>query len=95
MIMPGSHLAGRHPTKEEGANSGLHVGAIPVQGERGCCAIYDGRLWHQIGQNTGGYIDRTTGKPWRMGVFTHFVAAQMRSREPTNPLPRLGNSTAV
>ena len=40
-------------------------------------------------------IDRTTGKPWRMGVFTHFVAAQMRSREPTNPLPRLGNSTAV
>ena len=81
MIVPGSHLSGRHPTKDEAANSGIHIGAIPLQGPRGCCAIYDGRLWHQMGQNTGRFIDRTTGSPWRIGVFTHFVAAQMRSQE--------------
>jgi ectoine hydroxylase-related dioxygenase (phytanoyl-CoA dioxygenase family) len=81
MIVPCSHLAGRHPTKEEAANSGVHVGAIPVQGPAGTCCIYDGRLWHQIGQNTGDFTDRITGKPWRVGVFTHFVAPQMRAQE--------------
>ena len=33
--MPGSHLSGRHPTAEEGANSGIHLGAIPLEGKAG------------------------------------------------------------
>lgn len=34
-----------------------------------------------MGANTGAFTDSTTGKPWRVGVFTHFVAPQMRPQE--------------
>ena len=68
MIMPGSHLSGRHPTAEEGANSGIHLGAIPLEGKAGTLVIYDARLWHQAGLNRGTQIDPILREPWRLCI---------------------------
>lgn len=81
MIMPGSHLSGRHPTAEEGANSGRHLGAIPLVAPAGSCALYDGRLWHQVGANLGTSVDGVSGRPWRLGAFYHYCTPTLRSQE--------------
>ena len=80
MIMPGSHLSGRHPTAEEGANSGIHLGAIPLEGKAGTLVIYDARLWHQAGLNRGTKVDPILREPWRLCIFCPFSAPQMRQQ---------------
>ena len=79
--MCAAHLSGRHPSAEEGAGSGRHLGAIPIVGKAGTCAVYDGRLWHQVGTNSGEDIDPRTGKAWRLAVFMHFCAPFIRMQE--------------
>ena len=66
MIMPGSHLSGRHPTDAEGRNSGVHLGAIPLEGPAGTLVIYDARMWHQSGYNQGTKVDPVLDEPWRL-----------------------------
>ena len=43
--VPGSHLAGRHPTKEEAAEGGKAAGAVPLCAPAGTCIVFDSRCW--------------------------------------------------
>ena len=46
-IVPGSHLAGRHPNIYRDTN----VKTIAAKGPPGCAVITDGRIWHGTGAN--------------------------------------------
>lgn len=46
-IVPGSHLAGRHPDKVLDAD----VETVAAEGPPGCAIITDGRVWHGTGAN--------------------------------------------
>ena len=46
-LVPGSHLAGRHPDKVLDAK----VNTIAAEGPPGCVIITDGRIWHGTGSN--------------------------------------------
>ena len=46
-LVPGSHLAGRHPDKVLDAE----VNTISAEGPPGCAIITDGRIWHGTGAN--------------------------------------------
>ena len=46
-LVPGSHLAGRHPDKVLDAA----VKTIGAEGPAGCAIITDGRIWHGTGAN--------------------------------------------
>ncbi len=81
MIMPGSHLSGRHPSAEEAAGSGVHLGAIPLLCPAGTLVVYDARLWHQSGNNQGAHIDPNLQQPWRVSIFSQFCAPQIRQQE--------------
>ena len=48
-VVPGSHLAGRHPDPARDDN----VTTVAAEGPPGCAIITDGRLWHATGANTG------------------------------------------
>ncbi len=48
-VVPGSHLAGRHPDPARDGN----VATVAAEGPPGCAIITDGRLWHGTGANTG------------------------------------------
>ena len=47
LIVPGSHLFGRHPDKELDQD----IKTISAEGPPGCAIITDGRLWHGTGAN--------------------------------------------
>lgn len=80
-IVPGSHRSGRHPTSDEARNSGVHIGAIPLLGPAGTLCCYDGRLWHQAGENKGACLDHATGTLNRIALFAQISAPIMRQQE--------------
>lgn len=81
MVMPASHLTGRHPTPDEAADSGRHLGAVALTAPAGSLCVYDARLWHQINRNPGTHVDSNTGLPTRLAVFAHMCAPFCRQRE--------------
>lgn len=48
-IVPGSHMAGRHPDPER--DKGIET--VAAEGPPGCAIITDGRVWHGTGANIG------------------------------------------
>ena len=79
-VTPGSHLSGRLPTPEE-ANDHALASAVPLECKAGTCVVYDARLWHGTGLNSGGVHDRETGLDWRLGIFTMYCAPWARQAE--------------
>lgn len=70
LLVPGSHLAGRHPTKDEAKEGGKAVGAVPLCAPAGTCIVFDSRCWHMSGsypgveeekEDTGCESDKGTG----------------------------------
>ena len=53
LLVPGSHLAGRHPTKDEAKNGGKAAGAVPLCAPAGTCIVFDSRCWHMSGSYSG------------------------------------------
>jgi ectoine hydroxylase-related dioxygenase (phytanoyl-CoA dioxygenase family) len=82
-LVPGSHLAGRHPTKHEAEEGGKAAGAIDLCAPAGTCIVFDSRCWHMSGamvENTS-WRDERSGKPWRLGAFYNYVAPMIRQNE--------------
>ncbi|MEV5778335.1 phytanoyl-CoA dioxygenase family protein [Streptomyces antimycoticus] len=69
-VLPGSHVAGRPPVKDE-AKAARTVAAT---GPAGSLLFMDGRLWHRAGVNT------TVGTT-RRGVFAHYCLPFIRPQE--------------
>ncbi len=69
MVVPGSHLYGRHPEKELDKN----IKPIAAEGPPGCAIITDGRLWHGTGANV-------TNEP-RIAIIITFCGPQYRPQE--------------
>ena len=69
MVVPGSHLYGRHPDK----NLDIDIKPIAAQGPPGCAIITDGRLWHGTGANI-------TEEP-RIAIIITFCGPQYRPQE--------------
>ncbi len=69
MVVPGSHLFGRHPEKELDTN----IKPIAAEGPPGCAIITDGRLWHGTGANV-------TKEP-RIAIIITFCGPQYRPQE--------------
>ena len=69
MVVPGSHLYGRHPDK----NLDSHIKPIAAEGPPGCAIITDGRLWHGTGANL-------TEEP-RIAIIITFCGPQFRPQE--------------
>ena len=69
MVVPGSHLYGRHPEK----NLDSHIKPIAAEGPPGCAIITDGRLWHGTGANI-------TEVP-RIAIIITFCGPQFRPQE--------------
>ena len=80
MVVPGSHLAGRLPTPAESTDHTVAT-AIPLEAPKGSCVVYDARLWHGTGVNDGSIVDKPTGLPWRLGIFTLYCAPWARPQE--------------
>ena len=53
LLVPGSHLAGRHPTKDEAKEGGKAAGAVPLVAPAGTCIVFDSRCWHMSGAFAG------------------------------------------
>eukprot|EP01043_Picozoa_sp_COSAG02_P008996 COSAG02_NODE_298_length_25350_cov_48.266999_29_plen_427_part_00 len=53
LLVPGSHLAGRHPTKEEAKEGGKAAGAVALCAPAGTCIVFDSRCWHMSGSYEG------------------------------------------
>lgn len=68
-IVPGSHLAGRQPDPARDQD----VATIGAVGPAGSAMVFDGRLWHGTGANTGNRR--------RMGLLTTFCGPQFRPQE--------------
>jgi hypothetical protein len=49
LLVPGSHLAGRHPTKKEAQEGGKAAGAVSLCAPAGTCIVFDSRCWHMSG----------------------------------------------
>ena len=69
LIVPGSHLFGRHPDKK--LDKGIQT--ISAQGPPGCAIITDGRLWHGTGANVS-HQDR-------LAILITFCGPQFRPQE--------------
>jgi len=69
MVVPGSHLYGRHPEKKLDSDIKL----IAAEGPPGCAIITDGRLWHGTGANI-------TEEP-RIAIIITFCGPQFRPQE--------------
>ena len=87
LLVPGSHLAGRHPTKAEALDGGKAAGAVSLTAPAGSCIVFDSRCWHMSGgfsvsdAESTRWSEPTTGKPWRMGVFMNYVPPIIRQNE--------------
>ena len=68
-LVPGSHLYGRWPYKEEDKETETIAGAGPA----GTAMVFDGRTWHGTGANV-------TDRP-RLGLLTTFIGPQFRQME--------------
>ena len=69
LIVPGSHLFGRHPDKILDKD----IATISAEGPPGCAIITDGRLWHGTGANI-------TQKN-RLALLITFCGPQFRPQE--------------
>ena len=69
LIVPGSHLFGRHPNKELDKD----IETISAEGPPGCAIITDGRLWHGTGANVS--------KLDRLAILITFCGPQFRPQE--------------
>ena len=94
-VTPGSHLSGRLPTPEEANNHAL-ASAVALECRAGTCVVYDARLWHGTGLNSGGVLNRETGLDWRLGIFTMYCAPWARQAENVamGALPEVPHSAA-
>jgi ectoine hydroxylase-related dioxygenase (phytanoyl-CoA dioxygenase family) len=70
-IIPGSHRLNRQP--DYLAGEGNEVG-IPVCAPAGSVMIFDGRLWHQTGENT-------TESEHRRGILNYYCRAYVRQQQ--------------
>ena len=68
-IVPGSHLKGRQPDHARDGD----LPTIAATGPAGSAMVFDGRLWHGTGANTG--------NSRRMGLLTTFCGPQLRPQE--------------
>jgi ectoine hydroxylase-related dioxygenase (phytanoyl-CoA dioxygenase family) len=68
-VVPGTHLSGAYPEKENQQRYGI----VQPEARAGTLLVFDGRLWHGNGQNTGG--------PDRIGILSTFCAPQFRQQE--------------
>ena len=69
LIVPGSHLFGRHPDK----NIDKNIETISAEGPPGCAIITDGRVWHGTGANIS--------KEERLAILITFCCPQFRPQE--------------
>ena len=69
LIVPGSHLFGRHPDK----NIDKDIQTISAEGPPGCAIITDGRVWHGTGANIT--------KKDRLVIIITFCGPQFRPQE--------------
>lgn len=69
LLVPGSHLYGRHPNKKIDKD----IKPIAAEGPPGCAIITDGRLWHGTGAN----ISDTD----RLAILITFCGPQFRPQE--------------
>jgi ectoine hydroxylase-related dioxygenase (phytanoyl-CoA dioxygenase family) len=69
LIVPGSHLFGRHPDK----NIDKNIKTISAEGPPGCAIITDGRVWHGTGANIS--------KEERLAILITFCGPQFRPQE--------------
>jgi ectoine hydroxylase-related dioxygenase (phytanoyl-CoA dioxygenase family) len=68
-VVAGSHLTGAHPSQEDQSTYPI----IQPEAEAGTLMVFDGRLWHGTGANTGNSD--------RLGVLTTFCSPQFRQQE--------------
>tara|TARA_B110000116_G_scaffold235210_1_gene220177 strand:- start:2612 stop:3607 length:996 start_codon:yes stop_codon:yes gene_type:complete len=68
-VVAGSHLTGAHPNQEDQSVYPI----LNAEGEAGTLMVFDGRLWHGTGANTGNSD--------RLGVLTTFCSPQFRQQE--------------
>jgi ectoine hydroxylase-related dioxygenase (phytanoyl-CoA dioxygenase family) len=68
-VVAGSHLTGAHPNQEDQSIYPI----IQPEAEAGTLMVFDGRLWHGTGANTGNSD--------RVGVLTTFCSPQFRQQE--------------
>ena len=69
LIVPGSHLFGRHPDK----NIDKNIETISAEGPPGCAIITDGRVWHGTGANIS--------QEERLAIIITFCGPQFRPQE--------------
>jgi len=69
LIVPGSHLFGRHPDK----NIDINIETISAEGPPGCAIITDGRVWHGTGANIS--------QEERLAIIITFCGPQFRPQE--------------
>jgi ectoine hydroxylase-related dioxygenase (phytanoyl-CoA dioxygenase family) len=68
-VVAGSHLTGAHPNQEDQSIYPI----LNAEAEAGTLMVFDGRLWHGTGANTGNSD--------RLGVLTTFCSPQFRQQE--------------
>ena len=68
-VVAGSHLTGAHPNQEDQS----HYPIVQPEADAGTLMVFDGRLWHGTGANTGNSD--------RLGVLTTFCSPQFRQQE--------------
>ena len=68
-VVAGSHLTGAHPNQEDQSTYPI----VQPEAEAGALMVFDGRLWHGTGANTGNTD--------RLGVLTTFCSPQFRQQE--------------
>jgi ectoine hydroxylase-related dioxygenase (phytanoyl-CoA dioxygenase family) len=68
-VVPGSHLTGAHPDPQNQADYPI----VQAEAPAGSLMVFDGRLWHGTGANSG--TDE------RLGVLATFCAPQFRQQE--------------
>jgi len=69
LVVPGSHLFGRHPDKKIDRD----IKPIAAEGPPGCAIITDGRLWHGTGANISNVK--------RFAILITFCGPQFRPQE--------------
>jgi len=68
-VVAGSHLTGAHPNQQDQSSYPI----IQPKADAGTLMVFDGRLWHGTGANTGNSD--------RLGVLTTFCSPQFRQQE--------------
>ena len=68
-VVAGSHLTGAHPNQQDQSTYPI----INAEAKEGTLMVFDGRLWHGTGANTGNTD--------RLGVLTTFCSPQFRQQE--------------